>query len=71
MGPISLVRYGKYRHQFHLHLHLRSFLASNFLFDLRKSMGVGRKWRRESPTIKRNIFLMGPFSIVRCGKYRT
>jgi hypothetical protein len=32
MGQISLVRYGKYRHQFHLHL--RSFLASNFLFDL-------------------------------------
>ena len=31
MGLISLVRYGKYRHQFHLHLHLRSFLASNVL----------------------------------------
>ncbi|KAJ6855404.1 hypothetical protein NC651_040152 [Populus alba x Populus x berolinensis] len=31
----------------------------------RKSMGYGRKWRRESPTIKCNIFLMGPFSIVR------
>jgi len=43
MGQISLVRYGKYRHQFHLHLHLRSFLASNFLFDL-LSQQFGTQW---------------------------
>jgi hypothetical protein len=37
----------------------------------RKSMDFGRRGRRESPTIKCIIVFMGPFSLVRCGKYRT
>ncbi|KAL9345084.1 hypothetical protein Peur_062759 [Populus x canadensis] len=34
-------------------------------------MDFGRRGRRESPTIKCIIVFMGPFSLVRCGKYRT
>ncbi|KAL9345085.1 hypothetical protein Peur_062760 [Populus x canadensis] len=34
-------------------------------------MDFGRRGRRESPTIKCIIVFMGPFSLVRCGKYQT
>ncbi|KAI9377533.1 hypothetical protein POPTR_019G073801v4 [Populus trichocarpa] len=49
----------------------RSTLDVSSMQSTTGSLGFGRKGRRESPTIKCIIVFMGPFSLVRCGKYRT
>ncbi|KAJ6952388.1 hypothetical protein NC653_041506 [Populus alba x Populus x berolinensis] len=51
MGPFSLVRCGKYRTLISIS---DLSLHQSFCLILRKSMGFGRKWRREIPTIKCN-----------------
>jgi hypothetical protein len=81
MGPFSLVRCGKYRtlisisdlslHQIFCLILGQLLISRRCNHGNRKSMGFGRKGRRESPTIKCIIVFMGPFSLVRCGKYRT